>query len=233
MKCLVFDTSAIISIATNNLLYILKPLKKKYGGDFCLPSAVRAEIIDRPLGSKKFKLEAIQVLTEVLEGTLSLKDESDEEVKRIANLANSIFIAQGNYISILHGGETAVIVLAKRTGAEAVIIDERTTRLMIESPMSVAKLLGKKMHTGIKVNRKNLNAFKDYTKGMIVLRSVELAIIAYDRGLLKRYTRPESKNLTPLNPRRDVLDGLLWGLKLRGCSISPEEIEEIMHLKGF
>lgn len=233
MRCLVFDTSAIISIATNNLLHILGPLKKAYGGEFCVPSVVKAEVIDRPLTSKKFKLEAMQIISEVIDGNLALRDEPPEEVERVVNLANSIFMAYNNYIQIVHRGEAAVLVHAKQNNADAVIIDERTTRLLIESPMTVARILGSKMHTKITINRKNLREFQDYTRGMTVLRSTEIGIMAYDLGLLNDYMRPETRRISPIMPKRDLLDGLLWGLKLRGCSISPEEISEIMRLKGF
>lgn len=232
MKNIVFDTSTIISITTNNLLHILSPLKERFGGDFTLPKAVKAEIIDKPLTSKKFKLEAIQIIAEVLKGNLRLVEEPKEETHRTLQLANSIFIAHDNYIQIMHLGEAAVLTQAKTSGADAIAVDERTTRLMIEEPMSVARILGREMRTEIKINRNNMAAFKDYTNGMEVIRSVELGIAAYDLGLLDEYIDPKSMKIASIMPKRDVLDGLLWGLKLRGCSITPEEIDEIMHLKG-
>lgn len=233
MSCLVFDTSTIISIATNNLLQILGPLKQAYGGEFCIPSVVKSEVIDRPLNSKKFKLEALQIISEVIDGNLILIDEPPEEVERIAGLTNSIFMAYDNYIQVVHRGEAAVIVHAKQNNADALVIDERTTRLLIESPMSVARILSSKMHTNIAINRKNLKEFQEYTKGMTVLRSTELGVMAYDLGLLNAYMRPETRHIAAVMPKKDLLDGLLWGLKLRGCSISTEEISEIMRLKGL
>ena len=41
MKALVFDSSAIISLATNNLLWTVKHLKEKFGGEFILPASVK------------------------------------------------------------------------------------------------------------------------------------------------------------------------------------------------
>ena len=32
--------------------------------------------------------------------------------------------------------------------------------------------------------------------------------------------------------KKTLLEGLLWGLKLRGCSISTEEIDEILKMKS-
>jgi len=233
MRCIVFDTSTIISIATNNLLYIMKPLKKLYGGSFCMPAGVKKEIIDRPLDSKKFKLEAIQVLSEVMEGTLSLKVEPKEEVQRLMDLANSIFKAHDNYVKIIHWGEAAVLVLAKMDGADAVAIDERTTRVLIEDPSAIARILGSKMHTKITINKKNMKEFQDYIKGMEVIRSIELGVIAYEAGLLDRYVIKEASMVAQIKPRRDLLDGLLWGLKLRGASVTSKEIDDILKIEGF
>ena len=61
MKSLIFDAGPIISLATNNLLWILEPLKNKFDGKFYLTDAVKRELVDRPLETKKFKFEAIQV----------------------------------------------------------------------------------------------------------------------------------------------------------------------------
>ena len=65
MKYLVFDSSSLITLAMNNLIWVLEPLKKKYKGDFCISTSVRNEILDTPLKGKKFKLEAMQLITEV------------------------------------------------------------------------------------------------------------------------------------------------------------------------
>lgn len=233
MKCLVFDSSTIISLATNNLLRILRPLREKYGGEFYLPLGVKSEIIDKPLTSKKFKFEAMQILSEVADGTLKLEKESLDEAQRIADLANNIFLLHGNYVKVLHSGETSVIVLAKMLGADAIVVDERTTRLMIENPELVAKIMGDKMHSKVTINWENLEKLKEYLGGMTVLRSIELGIMAYDMGLLKDYLKPKAVKIAGIQAKRELLDGLLWGLKLRGCSITTGEIDEIMRLKGF
>ena len=62
MKCLVFDSGPIISLTTNNLLWILEPLKNKFKGRFVITEGVRKELIDKPLTTKKFKFEALHCL---------------------------------------------------------------------------------------------------------------------------------------------------------------------------
>ncbi len=233
MRCIVFDTSTIISLVTNNLFNVMAPLKKRYGGEFYIPEGVKGEIIDRPLLSKKYKLEAMQVMREVALGTLLLKKENREDVVSLFNMGNSIFKAHGNYIQIMHWGEIAVLALAKELEADAIAIDERTTRLMIESPMLVARILEQKMHTKIEVNKINLKIFKEYTKDMVVIRSSEIAVMAYDAGLLDNLMDPNLKEIAQIKPRKDLLDGILWGVKLRGCAINSDELDRILTLEGY
>ena len=75
------------------------------------------------------------------------------------------------------------------------------------------KLLEKKLHTPITANKKNYSYFKGYK----IIRSTELAYIAYKKGFI------DIKD-----PR--VLEAMLYALKYRGCSISEAEIEEVKYL---
>jgi predicted nucleic acid-binding protein len=224
MKAIVFDSSSIITLAMNNLLWILEPLKEKFGGDFYISHSVREEIIDNPLHSKKFKLEALQVMEIIDKGILTiygknlLKDNGD-----VLDNPNRIFEARGHRVKILHSGEIGALLLAKELNAEAFVIDERTTRLLVESPREVAKVLKSKMHTPIKINGKYLDQFQESFKDLKVLRSVDLGYIAYKMGLLDNLLLHGKKDL---ETRKQLLDGMLWAMKLRGCSITDNEIKD-------
>lgn len=234
-KSIVFDTSAIISLASNNLLWILGELKKKFRGHFYIPGAVRYEIIDSPLQSKRFKLEAMQVLAEVAKGNLEIYDHSAEVEKEITDLsgiANSIFMARGNYIRIAHKGELGTVALAKHLQSDAIVVDERTTRVLIEEPQKLAQLFETKLHTPVTINKGSLAAFQERVNSLPVLRSSELGIIAFEMGLFDRYALKGEEAYVD-NPKLNVLDGVLWGLRLRGCAISTEEIDAILKLEGF
>lgn len=52
MKALIFDSSSIITLALNDLLYILEPLKAKFKGEFYITEDVKREVIDRPFREK-------------------------------------------------------------------------------------------------------------------------------------------------------------------------------------
>ena len=94
-----------------------------------------------------------------------------------------------------------------------IVVDERTTRMLCENPENLRKLLQKKLHTNISANKQNYDYFKNFR----IIRSTELAYLAYKKGFF------DIKD-----PR--ILDAVLYGLKYHGCSISEEEIEEIKKL---
>lgn len=234
-RSIVFDTSAIISLASNSLLWVMGDLRKQFKGHFFIPGSVKAEIIDTPLKSKRFKLEAMQVLSEVAKNNIEIFDHSEEVQREISELsvtANSIFMARGNYIRIAHSGELGAIAIARLLDSDAVVIDERTTRILIEEPQKLADLLEAKLHTPITINRENLRKFQDKVNGLPVLRSSELGVIAFEMGLFDRYALSGEEKYVA-DPKLNVLDGVLWGLRLRGCAISTEEIDAILKLEGF
>ena len=68
MKTLVFDTSSVISIVANDLLWVLKPLKQIFRGEFYIPNSVKFELIDKPFTTKMFKLESIMINKSITEG---------------------------------------------------------------------------------------------------------------------------------------------------------------------
>lgn len=229
MKTIVFDAGPIISLTTNNLLWTLEPLKQKMGGDFLIPTAVKGEIIDRPINSKKFQFEAIQVLKEVHNGTLTLigGEEIDKKTKELLEISNSIYVAKGQNLVILHEAEMQVIATAIVYGASAIAIDERSARQIIEDPKGLKNHLERKLHTHITINHEQLETFLEMTKHIKVIRSTELATIAYEIGLLDKYYSKEEEKIVP-NLKRKILESMIWSLKLNGCSISNLEIERLI-----
>jgi len=216
---LVFDSSSIISIATNNLLWTLEKLKKQFKGDFVIPQSVRKELIENPLKGKKYKLEAIMIMDMLNDGVLKIGKGNKDY---LMNLSNNIFTNKGKNINIVQEGEIEVISIENNN---ICIIDERTTRMLIEDPINLRELLESKLHSKVSINHENLNEFKEQTKNTKIIRSTELMTIAFEKGLFN--------DLFTKNLKKDFLDGLLWGLKLRGCAISSNEINQILRLEGF
>ena len=227
MKSLIFDSGPIISLSMNNLLWVLKELKKSYDGKFYITMNVKKEIIDNPLNSKKFKFEALQVMKQQEDGVIELfnKLSIKQKVDELLDIANNLYFAHGKNINIVQFAEMEVLSAAIMTGADAIVVDERTTRLLVENTEKLRKILQRKLHTDIKIDRNRLIKLRNLVKNIRVIRSVELVLIAYEKGLLDKYI----PNID--NPKKNLLDGLLWALKLNGCSISDVEINKIISLK--
>ena len=227
MKVIVFDTGPIISLTTNNLLGLLTNLKEHYTGSFYITNSIRKELIERPLDTKKFKFEALQVLRCIHADVLEVFDSKELRKKtfHLLDLANKCFSCRGEFIQIVHFAEISGIAAAILNNAEAFVVDERNTRLLIEDPMRLKDILSKKLHVSINVNKKDLNEFRDITKGIKLIRSVELVSVAYELGLLDKYL------VNVPNPKKTLLEAVLWGVKLNGCSVSDREIEEIVRME--
>ena len=215
MKSIFFDSSTLISLALTCTLGPFTKLQQAYGGDFYITPRVKKEVIDRPRQINRFKLEAYRLNHLLDTGTLRLYTEKNLDAKTDALLEkiNNTFFAHNRPIKIVHGGEINAVIAAKETGAEAIAIDERTTRLLIENPEKLAALLQAKLHTPIKIDSQSLEFVKEELSGLNVIRSTELAIAFLSHGFAGKKTV-------------DLLDALLWALKLNGCAISSDEIAD-------
>lgn len=232
MKSIIFDSGSIISLVTNNLLWILEPLKERFNGKFYITPDVRKELIDKPLKTKRFELEAMQVYQYLKNGTISVI--ADQRIKKTADklleIANRSFQTRGRWIKIVHPAEIETLAADAVLDAEAVVIDERTVRILLENSLMLTELMEKKLHCKIKPNKNNIKDFKKILEDVHIIRSTELITIAYKLGLLDKYLIKKSNIIK--SPKKRLLDASLWALKVRGCAISKKEIEEIVKLEA-
>ncbi|MBW2987823.1 hypothetical protein KY336_04705, partial [Candidatus Woesearchaeota archaeon] len=121
------------------------------------------------------------------------------------------------------------VATALELNSSALVIDERTTRMAIEEPYELKKLLEKRLHTDVSINEKTLQKFKEATKGLKIIRSVELVTVAYDMGLLDKYVTANGK--IDKKMKHKLLESVLWALKLNGCAISKRNIDEIVRIE--
>jgi hypothetical protein len=223
-KAIIFDASTLISFAMNGLLPELKSLKEIFEGKFIITDQVKKEVIDRPITTKRFELEALKIKElleeKVFEMPESLGIKNEEVLQRtqeLTDIANNTFEANGEMIHLVDFGESSCLALSKmltKKGIKNVIaVDERTIRMLGEKPENLKNLFQKKLKTKIKTNLQNYVHFKEFK----FIRSSELVYIIYKKGLVKLKG--------PM-----VLDALLYALKFKGCSISYDEIREIEKL---
>jgi len=223
MKYLIFDAGPIISMTMNGMLPIIEKLKGVFDGEFVLTPAVKHEVVDRPMKIKKFKLEALQVQDMISRGVFKMSGDIipdqklDKETKKIKKVSNSVLRATHSKekISIIHEGEASCLAFASLCGADnAIVIDERTTRMLTEAPNDLERMMEKKLHTPLDADLGLIEGLKKFK----FIRSAELLFVAYKKGLV------------PIKGSKDVLDALLYGVKFKGCAISSGEIEEIKRL---
>ncbi|MEM4756393.1 MAG: hypothetical protein QW594_04660 [Candidatus Woesearchaeota archaeon] len=232
MKAIIFDAGPLISLTTNNLLWLLEELKKRYPGNFVIPKSVKEELVDKPLQTKRYKFEALQILPLITNKTLTVisTPSLEQQAKRLLTVANTCYYAKGTPIQVVQLGEMEALALHQIIDAQAFVLDERITRMLIEEPMQLAKRLSEKLHTPVQVQHEQLATFKQQTKNVKIIRSGELVTVAYELGLLDKYMGSEQEGYVK-NIQHEVIEGVLWGIKLQGCAISEEEINELIKLQ--
>lgn len=224
MKILIFDSSSLITLTMNGIEHILTDLKKEFKGKFIIPKTVKYEVVDRPINIKKFELGALKLqdlmTKRIIELPSSLKI-NEAELNKIASQiqksSNKTFSSENKFMDIIQAGEAeclALSLLSKEKNIDnLVVVDERTTRMLVEKPENLQKVFENKLHTKIRFHRENLPNLLD----IHIIRSAELVYMAYKKNLIKF---GDGK----------LLDALLYGVKFKGCSISQQEIEELKRL---
>ena len=225
MRAIIFDASTLITLSMNGLFNELRELKKVFRGKFIISKEVYGEIVERPIKTKRFELEALRLKQLVDEKVLELPsalgikdDEITSKAQVLLDHANSSFRGRGKDIHLIDMGEASVLalhnILNEKKIENVVAVDERTTRVMCEKPDNLIKLLKRKLHTDVKMDKKKASEF---TKCKLI-RSSELVYIMWRKGIVKLK-----------DPR--TLEALLWAVRFKGCSISDQEIKDIQKLK--
>lgn len=220
-KVLIFDASAIITLFLSDLSYILKELKKIFPGKFIITKEVEIEVVKSPMQIKRFQLEALKVQELLIEKILEYPSSlgiSDKEIKtqtsKVLEITNSTYFSNSESMKIIHSGEASCIALSyilnKKKIDNALVIDERTTRMIAENPENLRRLFERKLHSQVRAKKENY----DFCKDIKIIRSTELIMIALKRGIIKLPGASERK-----------IAALLYAAKYKGCSISFEEID--------
>lgn len=223
MKEIIVDTSTVITLSNNCLMWVLKDLKQKTGAEFVITDWVKQELVDNPILSKRWRLEAVRIIKRIDDNTFTRasSDEIERKARFIYEIANNVFRAYGKNIKILHEGECAVLAAALIKGSKVIATDEKTTRLLIENPEKLEHLLSSKLHTKVRIDKALLKNLKQEISKIIVLRSSEIIAYAYIKGVFDYFVKVDKKTL---------ISGLLWALRMAGCSISNDEIDNYVKL---
>jgi len=216
---IVCDSSSLISLAESCQLDILSFLKQHMYGEFIYPRTVRIESIENPLNMREHALRALRLMDYEKSGAIHFFEyDITKEMSEIMDIANNIFSVNGKPIHLVDAGEAAQVAIAREFGISTLLIDERTTRTLIEAPLRHKEHLEREFRCNVRMDESLLKQFSELTGNLHVLRSSEIIILAYKYGYFDHYGELKAK----------ALEGALYGVKLSGCSISFEEIDEIM-----
>lgn len=210
---IVADSSSIISLALNCMSCVFKEL----GVEVTITPEVYDEIITKPAKSRKYALEALRIKKLAGDGIISTVTADTALTEKLLDISNSIFEVKGKPLKIIHRGEAEAVVLVKSLNADALLIDERTTRLLIEDPTELMNFLSGRSREKIRLNKLRLNELSALIPKVPIIRSTEVAAVAYESGVLEKMLG--SKGVR-------VLDACLSALKYSGCAVTWGEIDE-------
>ena len=217
------DSSSFISLTESCLDRIYYFLHEKYGVRFIIPTGVEEEMINTPLSSRRktHALSALKIKKMINDGVIT-KIETDktveEQTRKVLHTTNNLFFVRGKPLTLVHYGEAEMIALASYLDIPGILIDERTTRLLIEAPFTVKNHFEKEFNVHVMMNKKNLTEFSDMTSKMYAIRSSELVILAYEHGYFDDFGKI----------KRDIIEAALRKTKFSGCSIRFDEIDEYL-----
>jgi len=221
-KTFVCDASSLIALGEGCFLWLLYQFKRKYKINFIIPEMVEYECIERPFGIKEFSMNAVALRNVVNDGIINVIDDPDIKMQMfdIMKLSNNLYFVKGKPIHLVDKGEAAMIALAKKYGYSFLLMDERTTRLIIEDPDAIKRHFEKEFNKHVGVNEKAKSEIAKYTKGLKVIRSSEIVSLAYKVGFFDKYKEMQ----------HDALRAALYKMKFSGCAVSFDEINQILSI---
>lgn len=228
MRKILFDTGTLITIVTTNSLEAFEKLKDHIDGEFYITPEIKKELIDRPIKSKKFRLEAFKMMELVNRGFIKIVDVTKKDLeltKKIEKTANEIFKTDSRNINIVHSGEIELIAVAINNKAHTVAMDERTTKQLIENPIHIARRLERKLHRRIHIDHEKISELHKMLMDIKVIRSIDILMRAFELGLYNDLIFKSEKKIFS-NLRKEFAEGIAWACRFKGCALTDGEIKE-------
>jgi len=218
-KYLIFDSGSLINFSANSLLSVFEDLKKIFPGEFLITKTVKYEVIDHPIKVKRFEWGALRVqellnkgVIKIAENNVVNENELKKEAGKILDIANNTFFVKNRALHLIDKGEAEALalsrILTRNKNQNTVVIDERTARVLYEKPEYLQRLMSKKLHKNVSAKKEN---FKEFS-GINIIRSTELAYIAYKKGFIHIKDKK-------------TLEAVTYALKFNGVSISEKEVQ--------
>jgi predicted nucleic acid-binding protein len=212
------DASSLISLTDAGLLGALITLSHRMRNGLYVTPTVVDEAITRPLENKEYAFSAVRLKRALLENVFTIINAPETLTEEILNISNSIFLIRGRPLRLVHRGEAEMLAAAIDNKIENVLMDERTTRTLIEAPNELRAHLIDEFKTSVAIDNSALAELKELTKDISIIRSSEVIAVAYEKNYFKKFKELEKK----------AFEAALYSIKFNGCAISFEEIEEIV-----
>lgn len=221
LPALICDSSALISITDSCFIHVLYMLKRSFSGAYVIPPCVYEECVAHPRRIRAHAIYALRLERAVSDEVLGVVPlEEPAHAARILQWANSIFTLDGRPLAILQRGEAECLALALETGVRDVLMDERTTRLLLEAPEQLAAHLQAEYGERLRVHEQPMLELMARCKSLRFYRSSELLLLAYQLGFFDDYW----------SMKEEALEAALYRLKYSGCALSQDEIEQSMKI---
>lgn len=214
----VCDSSSLISLSESCNLEALEFLRRKTGVSFLIPPGVQQEIIGHPLHVKQYWFSALRLKQLLSQNVLKVVSSPTlhQQTRHVLDLANKAFTVHGRRLKLIQEGEAECVALFSSCEAQAFLVDEKTTRLLLEAPEKLAKSMRMEYKSKVDVDDRRLNRLKKGLEGVPVIRSTELLAVAAEKGFYSGFAGDE----------RDALSAALYALRGAGCSLSVRELAE-------
>jgi len=221
MKAVV-DSGTMITFSSTCLMNVFTRFINENRLELMVSHDVSEESVWKPLSNKRFALNAARIKhlfnSSVIRVVTSTQQVRQLE-KQILDLANDCFSARGHALQIIQRGEAEALALAKIHNAQALFVDERTVRSLIESPFRLKQVLEKRQRTKVVINKKNVNAFQKMFSNLKIFRSVDIVSLAFEQNLFNN----------DLDNGKLELEAALYAAKFAGCAVSEKEIQDYLH----
>ncbi|MEM3890230.1 MAG: hypothetical protein QXY17_02015 [Candidatus Micrarchaeia archaeon] len=215
----VCDSSSLISLTDAGLLGALMMLRKEMKGDLIITEGVIDESINTPIKKPEYAFSAIRIKRALKSGAFRIGKYEKNTYDEILRVTNNMFYTDRPFHLVNHG-EAEMLATAIDNKVEFVLMDERTTRMLIESPLELKRHIENEFRIKMNINEVLFRRFREMIAGINVIRSSEVLALAKSKGYFKKFGELE----------REAYKAALYALKFNGCSISFEEIEELSRI---
>lgn len=215
------DSSSLISLVETCNLESLSFLKRKKKAAFLVPPAVVYEIIENPLHIHRYAFTALRLKRALQERMLEPFESKGlaQNTREILQHANNIFSVNGSPLKILHPGEAECLAGYQDSQAKGIVVDEKTTRLLIENPQLLFESLKNEFGNSVRISEASLNKLRDKVRSFSALRSTEIIAIAFENGYYSSFGDDET----------DAFHAAAYALRQAGCSITSHELSDYEH----